>query len=131
MAALMNRPRPFVAEPGRIHRLLPPVVDPSLPSDHATVAFAVTAGLWELGPAWRLPLGILAALIGVARVFVGVHWPTDVIAGAILETSVAWGLRAAAPRLDAATNRLLEALGPSGRDAPEPGSAAGGRGLPP
>lgn len=58
--------------------------DPSFPSDHALAAFAIVAALAASHP--RLSLALLgpAALLGVSRVFVGIHYPLDILGGAIL-----------------------------------------------
>lgn len=56
----------------------------SFPSGHSKNAFTA---FMILGSKWkhlRLPLGILAYLIAVSRVYVGVHWPFDVIVGSIV-----------------------------------------------
>jgi undecaprenyl-diphosphatase len=79
---------PFVLGLGR--PLIIHAADNGFPSDHATLCFAVAASLLlsgsRLGPAAIL----LAALVGFARIFVGVHFPFDVLAGTALGTGVAF-----------------------------------------
>ena len=58
----------------------------SFPSGHSTTAFAASVALAFFAPRWRLPLLALAALIAVSRVGLGVHYPSDVIAGAFVGT---------------------------------------------
>lgn len=74
-------PRPFVAHPGLVHLLVNHARDNSFPSDHAAGAFAVAAVLVAV----RRRIGIVAllgaALVGYARVYVGDHYPLDVVVG--------------------------------------------------
>jgi len=81
------RPRPFTFHP--VNLLFYHPTDSSLPSNAATVGFSLAASVW-LGNR-RAGLGfILAALLfGLARVFCGVHYPGDVLAGALLGGGVA------------------------------------------
>ena len=65
----------------------------SLPSGHATVSFACATVLALAVPRLRVPLFALAALIACSRVYVGVHYPFDVLAGALLGLTVAIALR--------------------------------------
>jgi membrane-associated phospholipid phosphatase len=81
-------PRPFVNHP-EVHKLIAHSADFGFPSDHATAAGAVAAGLLFLS--WRLGLvtTFVALLIAFSRVYVGVHFPQDVAAGLALGAVVA------------------------------------------
>jgi undecaprenyl-diphosphatase len=56
----------------------------SFPSDNATYLFAIAAGLWLISRGWGLLFGVLAAFIALARVFLGIHYPSDVLVGALI-----------------------------------------------
>lgn len=56
----------------------------SFPSGHTTTAFAAAVALGALFPRARWPLMGLAAVVGVTRILLGSHYPSDVIAGAAL-----------------------------------------------
>jgi len=73
----------------------------SFPSGHATVSFACATVLALAVPRLRVPLFALATLISFSRVYVGVHYPFDVLAGAVLGVGIAIALR----RLGAALRR--------------------------
>jgi undecaprenyl-diphosphatase len=76
------RPRPFVFEPASTHLLVHHVNDSSFPSDHAAGSFGFAMGLFAAGATDGLLALVLAAAVAVARVMVGLHWPTDVLTGA-------------------------------------------------
>lgn len=82
------RPRPFaVLEPDTFTRLIPHSADASFPSDHTTGSFGFAAASWGKSPKWiTISFTALAILNGVSRLYVGVHWPTDVLAGIIIGT---------------------------------------------
>jgi len=65
----------------------------SFPSGHATVSFACATVLALAVPRLSLPLFTLAVLISFSRVYVGVHYPFDVLAGAVLGIAIAIALR--------------------------------------
>jgi len=86
MKALVDRGRPpeeigfdaLVGVPG----------SPSFPSGHAMTAFAVAAAVALLAPRLRWPVLGLAAVIGFSRVYLGVHFWLDVLAGAALGAAI-------------------------------------------
>ncbi|HEX4930199.1 MAG TPA: phosphatase PAP2 family protein [Gaiellaceae bacterium] len=65
----------------------------SFPSGHATVSFACASVLALAVPRLRVPLYALAVLISFSRVYVGVHYPFDVLVGAVLGVAIAIALR--------------------------------------
>ncbi len=56
----------------------------SFPSGHTAAAIAFATGVGHVSPAAAVPLHGLAALVGYSRVHTGVHFPGDVIVGALL-----------------------------------------------
>jgi undecaprenyl-diphosphatase len=90
LAAAVNRPRPFVAHPDQITLFAHHAADPGFPSDHATAAFAI-AGALLLRLGWRWwPVLLAAVALAIVRVVLGLHYPTDVLAGAALGLASAW-----------------------------------------
>lgn len=81
-------PRPFVAE--HFTPLIQHASDASFPSDHLAALGAICAATWFAAPRLSIATGVMALAVAVARVYVGVHWVTDVIAGFGL--GVIWGV---------------------------------------
>jgi undecaprenyl-diphosphatase len=71
---IIMRPRP----PGAY------LLDYSFPSTHATIAWAMAYVLWREDKKLRPWLIILATLISLSRIYLGVHYPSDVIAGSLI-----------------------------------------------
>ena len=88
----IERDRPPVSRPVPEPLLESPATY-SFPSGHATVAFACATVLALAVPRLRWPLFALAALVAWSRVYVGVHYPGDVLAGAVLGVAIAIALR--------------------------------------
>jgi undecaprenyl-diphosphatase len=89
VSVAVDRPRPFVAHAASIHPFLTHAADPSFPSDHSTAAFAIAVAVALRQRNWGAILIVLAAVVAAGRVFLGLHYPTDVIAGAALGTATA------------------------------------------
>jgi undecaprenyl-diphosphatase len=80
--SIIGRHRPFETQLG------PPSSTHSFPSGHAATAFACATVLASFAPRWRVPFFVLAALIAISRIYNGLHYPTDVLAGAALGVGV-------------------------------------------
>ncbi len=91
LKGVFDRPRPSVVDPA-VHPLVAVPHNGSMPSTHAATAFAAALAVGLVHPRLRWPLLALAALIAFSRVWLGVHYPTDVIAGAALGAAIALGL---------------------------------------
>ncbi len=78
------RIRPYETIEG-LYSIIGKMDDWSFPSGHTTASFAAaTAMALTLGKKFGLPAFILAALIALSRLYVGVHYPSDVLAGVII-----------------------------------------------
>ncbi|MFE0629728.1 phosphatase PAP2 family protein [Streptomyces sp. NPDC058864] len=84
----VDRPRPFVEHKG-IEVLVKGKTDFSFVSDHATLTMAVAMGLFMVSRKWGLAAVAVALAEGFCRVYMGVHYPTDVLGGFALGTAVA------------------------------------------
>ena len=62
---------------------------PLVPSGHSAAAFAFATGVGHVSPAAAVPLRALAALVAYSRVHTGVHYPGDVLVGALIGTALA------------------------------------------
>jgi membrane-associated phospholipid phosphatase len=79
----VDRARPYETM-ANVHLLVDKTTDFSFPSDHATVAGAVAVGLLFANRRWGIIASGLAILMAFTRVYVGAHYPGDVLAGLAL-----------------------------------------------
>lgn len=84
----VSRHRPFVALPAVTMLILPPD-EFSFPSGHTAAAFVMVTAVAAWFPTLLVVMLPLALLIGISRVYLGVHYPSDVLAGAALGISSA------------------------------------------
>lgn len=85
IAAVNFRPRPFVFLEDVNLLISKSHLSKSFPSDHATLAYALAASLFFFGEKkWGTTALVMAFFVSFGRVYVGVHFPFDVLGGAIL-----------------------------------------------
>jgi undecaprenyl-diphosphatase len=90
----IGRARPCAIEPHCWHDALPPDQF-SFPSGHTITAFAVATPIAHFYPEFTLALWFCACSVAVSRVVLGMHFVSDVLAGAVLGTALAQGAIAA------------------------------------
>lgn len=78
-----RRRRPYVVE-SSIHFIAKPLKDASFPSGHTTAVFATCVSIALVVPGLTLPVIMIACLVGWSRIYLGVHYPADVIVGAFI-----------------------------------------------
>lgn len=86
LKATFQLPRPFIAFPSEFVPRFSMPTNYAFPSGHTTMAFTVAAFVWRRYPSWRVPFLALAVGTGVSMIVIGIHFPSDVIAGACLGT---------------------------------------------
>jgi undecaprenyl-diphosphatase len=91
MKPLFKRPRPYDALDG-IQPNLPLPDRWSMPSGHTSTAFSAAVSISLAYPRWEVvcPSLLWAGAVGASRIFLGHHYPGDVLAGAVLGSGFAW-----------------------------------------
>ena len=95
---LVDRPRPYVADPDGTRAMIAPPMGTSWPSSHPAVltAFTTVAGReLDAGASARASLSALGLTVAASRVYLGVHYPSDVASGFLMgrALAVAWPRR--------------------------------------
>lgn len=92
---VIARTRPYEVIEGLV-RLIPAQVDYSFPSGHTGSSFASAVILYFFLPRkYGIIALILAVLISLSRLYLGVHYPSDVLGGAVIGTIIAYGVKLA------------------------------------
>jgi undecaprenyl-diphosphatase len=91
LKSAFDRARPPTVDPA-VHPLVAVPQSSSMPSGHATTAFAAAVAVGIVHPRLRWPLRVLAARIAISRGWLGVHYLSDVLVGAALGSVVSLAL---------------------------------------
>ena len=89
-----QRPRPFMVLPGA-HKLVSALASEnfqSFPSGHTIFFFALSAVICKFNKKLGIFFFTASALMGIARIYGGAHWPSDIAWGAVLGTAVGFGV---------------------------------------
>ena len=87
---IVRRPRPYIKYEGDLVSVSTEP-DPSFPSGHSVLAFSTATSLSLLYPRWYViaPSFLWAAAVGYSRLYLGVHYPSDVLVSALVGIGVA------------------------------------------
>jgi undecaprenyl-diphosphatase len=111
---IFNRPRPFVKfGESVLHGLFYAPHDPSFPSNLSAVVFGLALAVWIMNKRTGTWLLVMAVVACFARVYVGIHYPSDILGGAafsVAGVAVTWFLFWALAPLVRLLHRVLKAL---------------------
>jgi undecaprenyl-diphosphatase len=104
----LYRSRPFVTH--HVIQLIPHAANASFPSDHATGAFVIAASFWLFRKKGSWAWLALAAGVAFSRIWVGVHYPGDVVAGMLLGSICAGAMQKWLPKATVITQLFQRGL---------------------
>ncbi|MGR6973772.1 phosphatase PAP2 family protein [Streptomyces cynarae] len=96
----VRRPRPVLDPVPAVRRLKRQPITTSFPSGHSASAAAFATGVALESRGWGAAVAPLATAVAVSRVYTGVHFPSDVLAGAALGVGAAYAVRGLVPTRD-------------------------------
>jgi undecaprenyl-diphosphatase len=101
LGLLWFEPRPFMVPVG--HTLMAHAGDNGFPSDHATLVWTLGAGLLLTGaaPRWGVGVSLYGAAVAWSRVWLGVHFPDDMLVSALVGAGCGGLARAVQPAVEA------------------------------
>jgi undecaprenyl-diphosphatase len=96
--------RPFMAL--QFQPLISHEVSFSFPSGHATAYFALALAVFYINRKWGWRFLATALIMGLARIYVGIHWPLDILVGALIGLGSAFLVKNVLPNPQFATNEI-------------------------
>jgi membrane-associated phospholipid phosphatase len=124
VSAIYVRQRPFVAVP-QVTLLVPHSADGGMPSHHIVFMVALTTTVFFYQRRLATLLALLTLLTGLARVVAGIHYPSDIVVGAVLGAGIIYGYRWGLVKVFGQVLSLQTALGKSAHE--EGGKSFGGK----
>lgn len=89
ISAIYVRQRPFVAD-SRVHLLVPHSADGGMPSHHIVFMVALVASVYYYDKRSATFFAVLTLITGIARVVAGIHYPTDILVGAVIGAGIVY-----------------------------------------
>ena len=96
ISAIYVRQRPFVAD-SKVHLLVPHSADGGMPSHHIVFMAALVATIYYYDRRTATFLAVLTLLTGMARIIAGIHYPTDILVGALIGAIIVYLYRRVIP----------------------------------
>lgn len=91
--------QPFV-ELNDVNKLIHKEKDNSFPSDHTILFFSYCFSFWLFKRGWSILWVLLAVIVGVSRIWVGVHYPLDILTGILISLTAATSIYLIFPKLN-------------------------------